>query len=68
MANHHEADSSDLDWHQGQGGVDRPRVLIACSADELSQAIISALVSDRFAKEADRRTQSDPARGLKGVA
>tara|TARA_B100001059_G_scaffold236793_1_gene290427 strand:- start:2088 stop:3224 length:1137 start_codon:yes stop_codon:yes gene_type:complete len=70
MANNDKADSSDLDWHQGhqrQEGVDRPRVLIACSAEELSQAIISALVSDRFAKEADRHTQSDPARGSRGL-
>ena len=63
MASHDRTDSSELDWHRSLGECNRPRILIACSAEGLSQAIISALVSDRFAKDADRRDDSVPARG-----
>ncbi len=63
MASHHQTDPSDRESHQGPGGPRRPRILIACAAEGLSQAIISALVSDRFAKEAGRRSDAAPARG-----
>ena len=63
MASHHETDQSDRESHQGLGDQERPRILIACAAEGLSQAIISALVSDRVAKEAGRRSDTAPARG-----
>jgi diguanylate cyclase (GGDEF)-like protein len=62
MANHQETDPSTLGSFHGSDGQGRPRILIACAAQELSQAIVSALVSDRFAREAGRTSEADSAR------